>query len=174
VRYQLETSAIGLAGRETAIGDAIGLAVKRLRQRPTEQRVLILLTDGVNTSGQLPPLKAAELAEAERVRVYTVAMGSEAGQMRVFGLPVATPGAEIDEETLTAIAQRTGGRFFRARDTAELAGIYAELDRLEPAQQDSETLRPRDELFMLPLLLAAALALAPFAQVAPRARERVA
>lgn len=161
VRYQLETSAIGLAGRETAIGDAIGLSVKRLRQRPADQRVLILLTDGVNTAGELPPLKAAELAQAEKVRIYTVAIGSESGQMRVFGIPVATPGAEIDEATLTRIAELTGGRFFRARDTAELAGIYAELDRLEPAPQDAERLRPRRELFIHPLALALLLALLP-------------
>jgi Ca-activated chloride channel family protein len=161
VRYQLETSTIGLAGRETAIGDAIGLAVKRLRQRPSDQRVLILLTDGVNTAGQLPPLKAAELAQAERVRVYTVAIGSEGGRMQVFGVPIATPGAEIDEKTLGEIAQLTGGKFFRARDTAELAGIYAELDRLEPAEQEGDTLRPRSDLFVWPLLAALVLALAP-------------
>jgi Ca-activated chloride channel family protein len=161
VRYQLETSTIGLAGRETAIGDAIGLAVKRLRQRPADQRVLILLTDGVNTAGQLAPMKAAELAQAEQVRVYTVAIGSDSGQMRVFGVPVATPGAEIDEKTLTEIADLTGGRFFRARDTAELAGIYAELDRLEPAEQEGDTLRPRSDLFVWPLALAWMLALSP-------------
>jgi Ca-activated chloride channel family protein len=169
VRYQLETSTIGLAGRETAIGDAIGLGVKRLRQRPADQRVLILLTDGVNTAGQLPPMKAAELAQAEQVRVYTVAIGSEGGQMRVFGVPVATPGAEIDEKTLTEIADLTGGRFFRARDTAELAGIYAELDRLEPAEQEGDTLRPRAELFAWPLALAWLLGIAPLLRPLSRA-----
>ena len=161
VRYQLETSAVGLAGRETAIGDAIGLAVKRLRERSAEERVLILLTDGVNTAGELPPLKAAELADSERVRVYTVAVGSEGGRMSMLGLSMPTPGAEIDEETLTKIADVTGGKFFRARDTAELAGIYAELDRLEPAMQEGEKLRPRTELFMHPLALALLLALLP-------------
>ena len=171
VRYQLETSAIGLAGRETAIGDAIGLSVKRLRQRPADQRVLILLTDGVNTAGELPPLKAAELAQAEQVRVHTIAVGSEGGRMHVFGLPIATPGAEIDEATLQKISETTGGRFFRARDTAELAGIYAELDRLEPAEQEGETLRPRTDWFVYPLALALALAIVPLLRVPARARE---
>jgi Ca-activated chloride channel family protein len=171
VRYQLETSTIGLAGRETAIGDAIGLAVKRLRQRPAKQRVLILLTDGVNTAGQLQPMKAAELAQAEQVRVYTVAVGSEGGQMRVFGLPIATPGAEIDEETLTRIADLTGGKFFRARDTAELAGIYAELERLEPVEQAGDTLRPRAELFPWPLALALLLASLPLLVAAAMPRR---
>jgi Ca-activated chloride channel family protein len=167
VRYQLETSAIGLAGRETAIGDAIGLAVKRLRERPADQRVLILLTDGVNTAGQLAPMKAAELAQAEHVRVHTVAMGSENGQTRVFGVPIATPGAEIDEKTLTDIAELTGGRFFRARDTAELAGIYGELDRLEPAAQEGDMLRPRSELFTYPLVAVLLLALVPLFALPP-------
>lgn len=173
VRYQLETSAIGLAGRETAIGDAIGLAVKRLRQRPADQRVLILLTDGVNTAGQLPPLKAAELAQAEQVRVHTVAVGSEGGQMQVFGIPVAAPGAEIDEQTLREIAELTGGRSFRARDTAELAGIYAELDRLEPVEQEGDTLRPRAELFVYPLALVLLFALLPLLRTLPRRRAMV-
>lgn len=159
VRYQLETSVIGMAGRETAIGDAIGLAVKRLRERPESQRVLVLLTDGVNTAGTLEPLKAAELAAAEGVRVYTVAIGSERGETRMFGLALNTAGAEIDEPTLIAVAERTGGRFFRARDTAELAGIYAEVDRLEPVEYEGEPLRPRDELYVWPLALALLLGL---------------
>ena len=169
VRYQLETSAVGLAGRETAIGDAIGLAVKRLRERPGDERVLILLTDGVNTAGELPPLKAAELAASNNVRVYTVAVGSEGGRMNMLGLSMPTPGAEIDEATLTKIADSTGGRFFRARDTSELAGIYAELDRLEPAAQEGEKLRPRTELFPHPLALALLLGLLP---LLPRPRGR--
>ena len=159
VRYQLETSVIGMAGRETAIGDAIGLAVKRLRERPESQRVLVLLTDGVNTAGRLEPLKAAELAAAEGVRVYTVAIGSERGETRMFGLALNTAGAEIDEPTLIAVAERTGGRFFRARDTAELAGIYAEVDRLEPVEYEGEPLRPRDELYVWPLSFALLLGL---------------
>ncbi|HRF55412.1 MAG TPA: VWA domain-containing protein, partial [Aquimonas sp.] len=159
VRYQLETSVIGMAGRETAIGDAIGLAVKRLRERPESQRVLVLLTDGVNTAGTLEPLKAAELAASEGVRVYTVAIGSERGATQMFGLQLNTAGAEIDEPTLIAVAERTGGRFFRARDTAELAGIYAEVDRLEPVEYEGEPLRPRDELYVWPLAAALLLGL---------------
>nr|MDQ3056208.1 VWA domain-containing protein [Pseudomonadota bacterium] len=148
VRDQLADSVIGLAGRETAIGDAIGLAVKRLRTQPAEQRVLILLTDGVNTAGVLDPRKAAELAKSERVRVHTVAFGGEGG-MSVFGFRLPMPGGqdEIDEATLQAIADETGGRFFRARDTESLAGIYAEIDRLEPVQRPGEQIRPRIEQY---------------------------
>lgn len=170
VRYQLDTSVVGIAGRETAIGDAIGLSVKRLRERPADQRVLILLTDGVNTTGALEPDKAAQIAATEGVRVHTIAFGG-AGNRSMFGITLPGAGAQIDEAALQRIAQSTGGRFFRARDTAELAGIYAELDRLEPAAQEGEKLRPRDELFMWPLALAGAFALLALSGLGTARRE---
>jgi len=153
VREQLDGSVVGLAGRETAIGDAIALSVKRLREQPQGQRVLILLTDGVNTAGQLEPLKAAELARAEGVRVHTVAFGGS-GAIRFFGLPVPTAEDPIDEQTLRAIATETGGRFFRAYNTEELAGIYAELDRLEPVIAAGPAVRPKIERYPWPLAAA--------------------
>ncbi len=164
VRDQLRESVIGLAGRETAIGDAIGLAVKRLRTQPAQQRVLILLTDGVNTAGALTPLKAAELAKNDGVRVYTIAFGGEGG-LSVFGFRLPTPGGEdeIDESTLQAVARTTGGRFFRARDTESLAGIYAEIDRIEPVQRPGQRVRPRIERYSWPLAGALGLALLAFA-----------
>lgn len=165
VRDQLADSVVGLAGRETAIGDAIGLAVKRLRTQPADQRVLILLTDGVNTAGVLDPRKAAELAKNERVRVHTVAFGGEGGDVSVFGFRLPMPGGQddIDESTLQAIATETGGRFFRARDTESLAGIYAEIDRLEPIQRPGEQIRPRIESYPWPLGVALAFGLLAFA-----------
>lgn len=164
VREQLVDAVVGLAGQETAIGDAIALAVKRLRTQPAEQRVLILLTDGVNTAGALDPAKAAELARSERVRVHTIAFGGE-GALSVFGFKLPIPGAgdEIDESTLRAIATQTGGRFFRARDTGELAGIYAEIDRLEPVQRPGRAVRPKLERYPWPLAAALACALLAFA-----------
>lgn len=176
VRQQLVDSVVGLAGQETAIGDAIGLAVKRLRQRTDvaatddQPRVLVLLTDGVNTAGLLDPLKAAELAADAGVRVHTIAFGGE-GSMSLFGFQLPMPGAgdEIDETTLRRIAEATGGRFFRARDTAELAGIYAEIDRLEPVERPGEAVRPRIERYAWPL--GGALALALLAFVRPRWRR---
>jgi Ca-activated chloride channel family protein len=169
VRYQLETSVIGMAGRETAIGDALGLGVKRLRERGDGDRVLVLLTDGVHNAGALDPVRATQLAVAENVRVYTIGMGGDGGRSSVFGLQIATPGAEIDEASLQRIAEQTGGRYFRARDTRELAGIYAELDRLEPVEQAAEPLRPRSEAFMWPLAAALLLALLASAQSGRRA-----
>lgn len=156
VRYQLDTTTVGLAGRETAIGDAIGLAVKRLRDRPTEHRVLILLTDGANNAGALEPMQAAELARAHHVRVYTVAFGSDT-QRGPFGMMVSS--AEIDETALQEIADATGGRFFRARNTADLAGIYHELDQLEALPQEAQSIRSRDELFVYPAAAALILAI---------------
>ncbi|KRD77529.1 VWA domain-containing protein [Lysobacter sp. Root983] len=164
VRDQLADSVVGLAGQETAIGDAIALAVKRLRTQPAEQRVLILLTDGVNTAGAIEPKKAAELASADQVRVHTIAFGGD-GALSLFGIKLPMPGAgdDIDETTLRAVAKQTGGRFFRARDTAELAGIYAEIDRLEPIQRPGQAVRPRIERYAWPLAGAFALALLAFA-----------
>ncbi|MET1163367.1 MAG: VWA domain-containing protein [Pseudoxanthomonas sp.] len=168
VRDQLRDSVAGLAGRETAIGDAIGLAVKRLRNQPEGLRVLILLTDGVNTAGVLDPLKAAELAKAEGVRIHTIAFGGSGGGLSIFGitLPMQGSGDDIDEETLKTIAQETGGQSFRARDTEQLAGIYAELDRIEPVKQEGARVRPRVERYGWPL--AAALLVALLAFLLPR------
>ncbi|WP_372018781.1 vWA domain-containing protein [Pseudoxanthomonas sp. 10H] len=172
VRMQLRDSVAGLAGRETALGDAIGLAVKRLREQPEGQRVLILLTDGVNTAGVLDPLKAAELAQAEGVRVHTIAFGGGGG-MSLFGMPIPVQGGEeVDEDTLREVATMTGGRFFRARDTGQLAGIYAELDRLEPVDVAAAPVRPRIERYPWPLAAALALAIVawPLQRLARRGR----
>lgn len=155
VRSQLRDTVSGLAGRETAIGDAIGLAVKRLSKQPAGQRVLILLTDGVNTAGALDPRKAAELAKNEHVRIHTIAFGGNGSGMSIFGMRLPSQGDDdIDEDTLRAIASTTGGRFFRARDTEELVGIYAELDKVEPVARPGRAVRPRIERYPLPLALA--------------------
>jgi Ca-activated chloride channel family protein len=163
VHTLLNESAIGLAGKSTAIGDAIGLAVKRLRERPAENRVLILLTDGANTSGSVDPLKAADLAAHEGVRIYTIGVGADEMLVRGFFGTQRVASTELDEATLTAIAQKTGGQYFRARDIDSLQKIYALLDKLEPVSRDEETFRPVHELYAWPLsgalLLTALLAL---------------
>lgn len=161
VRQLLDEAVIGLAGERTAIGDAIGLAVKRLTSGqapadppPTNQAVpvLVLFTDGVNTAGQLDPLAAARLAARQGVRLYCVGIGAEHSDP--VGLLLRRrlqPTAEMDEELLRALAGATGGRYFRARDSLELAGIMAELDRLEPVESDQRPLRPITELYVWPL-----------------------
>lgn len=170
VREQLQDSVVGLAGQETAVGDAIGLAVKRLRTQTEGERVLVLLTDGVNTAGALQPAKAAELARDAGVRVHTIAFGGE-GVLSLFGFQLPMPGGgdEIDEKGLAAIARTTGGQFFRARDAAELAGIYAEIDRIEPITRAGEAVRPRLERYPWPL--GAAWLLAIVACMRPQRRR---
>ncbi|MEJ2534024.1 MAG: VWA domain-containing protein [Gammaproteobacteria bacterium] len=155
----LQESEIGLAGRETAIGDAIGLAVKRMREDAASDRVLVLLTDGANTSGEVQPLQATEFAAREGLTIYTVGVGADEMMVQdFFGTRVVNPSADLDEDTLRAIAERTGGRYFRARDAEALAQIYEILDELEPVESDVEIIRPVDELFHWPLGLAWALA----------------
>ncbi len=156
----LDESEIGLAGRETAIGDAIGLAVKRLRDDAASDRVLILLTDGANTSGEVQPLQAAEFAARDGMTVYTVGVGADEMMVRdFFGSRVVNPSADLDEETLQTIAERTGGRYFRARDARGLEKIYEILDELEPVESDVEIIRPVDELFYWPMGIAYMFAL---------------
>lgn len=158
-RTLLFEAVVGLAGRETAIGDAIGLAVKRLRDAETGERVLILLTDGTNTAGAIAPRKAAELAAEAGVRIHTIGVG---GDSRT-GLGIALGRNPLDEGTLRGIADLTGGRYFRARDAGELQAIYSMLDELEPVQSDEATFRPVAELFQWPLALALLLSAAAVA-----------
>lgn len=155
VRTLLNESAIGLAGERTAIGDAIGLSMKRLQDSPEKNRVLILMSDGANTAGSVSPVAAADMAAAEGVKIYTVGIGSESPQARsVLGFQLINPTAELDEQLLKSIASKTGGQYFRARDTEEFQRIYAELDRLEPVEQEAENWRPQQELFRWPLAVA--------------------
>lgn len=155
VAAQLQGAAVGLAGRETAIGDAIAVAVRRLRRLPQQARVLILLTDGVNTAGSIDPRRAARIAAAAHVRIYTIGIGADRMQVPgLFGPQTVNPSADLDVDMLTAIASETGGRFFRATDTAQLADAYRTIGRLEPVAGRAHLLRPRRELFRWPLLLA--------------------
>jgi Ca-activated chloride channel homolog len=152
VQTLLFEAVIGLAGQATAIGDAIGLAVKRLRQRKHSNKVLILLTDGANTAGTVSPLDAADLAAKENLKIYTIGIGADEMIVRdFFGSRRINPSADLDEATLKAIAKKTGGRYFRARDTDELRQIYKLLDKLEPVEKDLQHFRPRIALYPWPL-----------------------
>lgn len=172
VNILLQEAAIGLAGQETAIGDAIGLAIKRLvnldpsmntdnpnlstiQNKNTQSRVLILLTDGANTAGEVTPIKAAELAARNNLKIYTIGIGAdEIIRRSFFGAQRINPSADLDEKTLNAIAEKTGGRYFRARDTTELKKIYALLNELEPTEKDSQKFRPTTTLYHWPLTVA--------------------
>ncbi len=149
----------GFAGKYTAIGDAIGLSVKRLMDRPEQSRVIILLTDGANTAGTIDPVKAAELAATAGIKVYTIGVGANEMEIPgIFGTPLGArrinPSADLDEKSLKKIAQLTGGRYFRAANTRELEQIYQILDELEPTGEDELLFRPRTSLSHWPLGLA--------------------
>jgi Ca-activated chloride channel homolog len=148
VKTFLLEAQLGFAGRGTAIGDAIGLAVKRLRERPSASRVMVLLTDGANNAGEIDPRQAANLAKIAGVKIYTVGVGAdEMIQETFFGRQKVNPSADLDAELLGHIAAETGGLYFRARNPEELAKIYAELDKLEPIDQEEETYRPIKALY---------------------------
>ena len=152
VRTLLSEAVIGLAGEQTAIGDAIGLGVKRLRDRPSHNRVLVLLTDGANTAGEVNPMDAARFAAKLGLKIYTIGVGADVAMMRrLYGSVRVNPSADLDEPTLAAIARATGGRYFRARETSELVEIYRTLDELEPVISDEEQFRPTTELYYWPL-----------------------
>ena len=151
VRTWLDEARIGIAGKNTAIGDAIGLAVKRLRQRPAQSRVLILVTDGANNGGQIDPLTAARLAAEEGVRIYPIGVGSDPQENTAKGLFSINPGVDLDEPAMEEIAHITGGRYFRARDGNELAAIKDTLDQLEPVAQQPTQARPAQALYSWPL-----------------------
>ncbi|MBX2848641.1 MAG: VWA domain-containing protein [Acidiferrobacterales bacterium] len=153
VNQQLQEARLGFAGNATAIGDAIGLAIKRLRDRPADSRVLILLTDGANTAGT-DPIKAAEIASEAEIRIHTVGVGADSKTVTdFFGRNrQVNPGRDLDEKTLNIVALKTGGKYFRARDPRELQEIYAEINKLEPVPED-QTFRPTQSLAHWPILI---------------------
>jgi Ca-activated chloride channel family protein len=160
VQHMLNDATIGLAGLQTAIGDAIGLATKRLLDISQENRVLILLTDGGNNSGTASPLSAAKLAAENNIRIYTIGFGAD--QMTVptmFGHQKINPSTELDEKTLKEIAETTQGRYFRAKDTEGLQQVYHFINTLEPVNHEEQLYRPSEALYPYPLALGIILSL---------------
>jgi Ca-activated chloride channel family protein len=156
----LEGVEIGIAGDATAIGSALGTAVKRLRDSQADSKVIILLTDGRNNAGALSPQKAAEIAETFDIKVYTIGAGTRGKAPFVvdslFGKQVVYESVEIDEETLREMADRTGGRYFRAEDTTALESIYEEIDEMEKTEIKTSTYMEYDEQyrrFLVPALV---------------------
>lgn len=155
VKSQLNQTVLKLIGSKTAIGEGIGLAAKTFIDSDAPQRVMILLSDGSNTAGVLDPMRAAEIAQKYHTTIYTVGVG--AGEMQVkdflFTRTVNTA-QDLDEKTLMAIAKTTGGQYFRARNSDELATIYDTINHLQPVSQATRTWRPQSEWFRYPLAIA--------------------
>lgn len=155
VKQMLDESVLGLVGQKTAIGDAIGLAVKRFDEKQKSNKVLLLLTDGQNTAGKISPEQALELAIAKDITIYSIGIGADVMlQKSLFGTRRVNPSSELDEQTLTKLAKDTGGKYFRARDGQDMSEIYQLLDQLEPLEQEQQQMRPLTALFYYPLALA--------------------
>ncbi len=152
VRKMLNNTMVGEAGDTTAIGDAIGLAVRNLRDRPEKSRIIVLLTDGGDNASTIPPLAAAKLAQQYGIRIYTIGVGSQG--------PVPIPDGsgqivmaqfDLDEGLLQKIADMTGGSYFRAADTEALQKIYAKINKLEKTSAETRSYMIRRPLYRYPL-----------------------
>jgi Ca-activated chloride channel family protein len=135
----------------TAIGNGLATAVARLKDSDAKSRVVILLTDGVNNSGEVSPQTAAEIAKTYGVRVYTIGVGKEGMApypvMTPWGVQVQNMKVEIDEQLLKEVAESTGGRYFRATDNTKLAEIYSEINKMEKARTTVDSFPVYKELF---------------------------
>jgi len=145
----LDRTEVGMAGPHTALGDAIGLAIRTFEASDIEQRLLILLSDGSDTASRMSPVNAAEIAAGKNVEIYSIGVGD----------PNATGEDRVDLGTLKDIAARTGGAFFFAADEAALSGVYDRIDQLAPRKVETLSYRPRQSLAYLPLSLAALIGL---------------
>lgn len=149
---RLEQLRLGLIEDGTAIGSGIAAGLNRLRELPSKSRIIILMTDGQNNAGKVPPMTAAEAAEALKVKIYTIGVGTRGvapyPQTDVFGQTRYVPmEVNIDEELLGRIAERTGGKYFRAVSTETLRGIYDEIDQLERSDAEVRKFQRYDEVF---------------------------
>jgi len=152
LQQNLERVSIGSGDDGTAIGSAIAASVNRLRETPAKSKVVVLLTDGVNNTGKIAPLAAAEAAKSMGVKIYTVGVGARgkapipvkdaAGHMHLIMAEV-----DVDEKTLQAIADETGGKFYRATDTDSLQKIYEQINRLEKSAQTVQKFEHVEELY---------------------------
>ena len=157
----------GLIEDGTAIGNGLATAINRLRESDAKSKVIILLTDGVNNRGSITPMTAAEIAKAQGMRVYTIGVGTEGMDpypaLDMFGqMTFVQQKVEIDEKTLTTIAEMTGGRYFRATDKEKLKAIYDEINRMERSKVEVSEHVTYHELFVKWVLWALGVLLAEF------------
>lgn len=151
---------MGLVGQRTAIGEGVGLAVKRLNSYASTNKVIVLLSDGASNAGNIQPLEALQLAKGAGVKIHTIGLGAEQMvQQSIFGQRVVNPSQDLDEPLLIKMAEETGGRYFRARNPQELQQIYQVIDQLEPITREELTFRPQRSLMHYPLMLAFLLSL---------------
>jgi len=150
ITWLLDQTEVGMAGQMTSIGEAIGYSIKVFREDTIKQKIMLLLTDGIDAGMQVQPLDAAQEARKDSIIIYTLGIGKAHG----------SAGYDLDEKTLKDIAQVTGGKYFNAMNEGQLTEVYKELDKMQPVQYEEETYKPVQLLYMYPLALAIALALA--------------
>ena len=131
LRHILDNADIGMAGRSTAIGDAIGLSIQTLQGDPADQKAILLLSDGTNNAGSVEPESAATLAQSLGIRIHTIGMGSVDGELGGYR---TAQSADLDVETLKSVAEKAGGEFFRATSSDDLQLVYDAIDELERAE----------------------------------------
>jgi Ca-activated chloride channel homolog len=155
VRSMLHDIKNGIAGERTALGDAMALAVKRLRERPPQSRVLFLFTDGTNTAGQFSPADALELAKQYKIRIYTVGIGRSGIVAYPGGPSGGTIASELplDETLLQQIATETGGRYYRVKHSDDAKAILADIEKLETVNIHLRNVGEHADWYWLPLLL---------------------
>ena len=140
-RVLLDEAQVRMAGPQTMLGDSIGLAITMFERSELQERVLILLTDGNDTGSQVPPVKAADIAKDNDITIHAVAVGD----------PLAAGEEKLDEETLRAVASKTGGGYFWAGNREELSNIYKRLDEMDTREIETISHRPKRDLFYWPL-----------------------
>lgn len=155
LKARIEDADVGMAGQATALGDAMGLGIKHLKNTPREGRVMILLTDGVTNAGIIHVDKAADIAKQEGIKIYAIGLGPEHKSRSISSLFWKLQSSnDLDEKSLKSIAEKTHGQYFRATDERSLQKIYQHIDHLEPVKQERQDLRPEKAYFFIPLSLA--------------------
>ena len=155
VAEMLKEIGVGIAGEKTAIGDALLVALKQMKDIPSDKKVIILLSDGHANAGVVLPEEAIEMAKQMCVKVHAIGMGSEREIVQsLFFQHEINPSADLDEELLKKMASDTGGTYFRVKSSNDLKQVYDTINKIEPTEMDGQSIRPQKELFWIPLCCA--------------------
>lgn len=150
INWLMDQTEVGMAGQMTSIGDAIAFSTKVLKEDTIKQKIMLLMTDGIDAGENILPLDAAQQAKRDSIMIFTLGIGQAKG----------SGGYDLDEKTLKEIADVTGGKYFNAMNEGQLKNVYTTLDKLEPVKYDEESYKPVDLLYYYPLIAAAILGLA--------------
>ena len=150
----LKEIGVGMAGDRTALGDALLLALKQMKDIPSDKKVIVLLSDGAANAGIVKPQDVIQIAKENGVKIHTVGLGADSQTIQSFFFTYnLNPSEDLDEALLKQMAQETGGKYFRVKTTSDLQQMYDMLNKIEPIQIDGQVIRPQKELFWIPLCL---------------------